>query len=258
MRFNKLSALGLVFAFGLAACSDSTAPGDAFDSAESAADLAAVESAFDTDVFASLSAMGGGFSTVSQAPAVAAMMVDAGRISVTSPEEWREREVAIADLLARSGAQVLVIPESFRGRTYAHHPQEGWYHAADRTGAPENGMRFILYAVNPVTEDPTETEIGYVDVKDESTETAAVVRLIVVSGEVEYVNYRVTASGQIGSLSVVIDGFVTDGTETVEFTLSHSLSATFATASAEIDYEVSVPSRDFTAASREHSVPTST
>lgn len=244
MRFKKLSVVGLALALGLAACSDSTGPNDDFDPSQSAEDFAAVDDAFNTDVYNSLSAMGEGFGSVTAAPAMAVELVEAGHLSVTSPDTWQERGEAIADLLASSAAQVILIPESFRGRTYEHNA-DGWYHSPARTGAPENGIRFILYAIDPVTHQATDLEIGYADVMDESTNTEAIVRLQVFSGEDEYVNYTVTASGLVGSLSVEIDGSVTDGITQVDFTLSHSFEATFATARAEFDYVIEVPTREF-------------
>jgi hypothetical protein len=246
MRFKKLPVAGLALAVGLAACSDSTGPNDDFDPSESAADFAAVDDAFNTDVYNSLSAMGEGFGSVTQAPALAVELVEAGRLSVTSPDTWQQRGEAIADLLASSAAQVILIPESFRGRTYEYSATAGWYYNAARTGAPENGIRFILYAIDPVTHEPTDMEIGYADVKDESTDTEAIVRLQVFSGQDEYVNYTVKASGLVGSLSVEIAGSVTDGTTQVDFTLNHSFEATFASARAEFDYVIEVPSREFT------------
>ncbi len=245
MRFKNLSALSLVFAIGLAACNDSTSPNDDFDPAESAADLQAVSDAFNTDVYQSLSAMGGGFGAVAAAPALAQQALDAGWISVSSPDKWQEYGTAVAEAMSVAGAQAILIPESFRGRTYEYNALEGYYHNPDRAGAPANGIRFVLYEVNPITGDPGSTEIGYVDVLDEGTETAAVVRLVVVSNEVEYINYTVTATAGVGSLGVEVDGYVSDGTNRVEFTLNHTIDATFGSARAEIDYEIAVVDRDF-------------
>ena len=247
MRFKNLSALSLVFAVGLAACDDSTNPGDSFDPSASAADLEAVGSAFNTDVYESLSKMGGGFGAVAVAPALAASVVDAGWISLSSPEKWELYGGELANVLLSRSAAVLLIPDTFRGRTYEHNI-EGYFHNPDRTGAPTNGIRFILYEVNPITGVPGATEIGWVDVMDESTDLAAVVRLSVWSGDVEYINYTVGASGVINSISFEIEGWVTDGTTQVNFTLNHSIDATFATARAEIDYQIDVPSRDFSVA----------
>ncbi len=89
MRLKKLSALSLVFVFGLAACSDSTNPDEAFDPTESAADLTVVGDAFGTDVYASLAAMGDGFGSVTAAPALAAQVVDGGWLTASSPQQWK-------------------------------------------------------------------------------------------------------------------------------------------------------------------------
>ncbi len=245
MRLEKLSALSLVFAVGLAACDDSTNPGEAFDPAESAADFAAASDAFETDVYASLAAMGDGFGTVAGAPAFAAQVVDAGWLTASSLQQWQLYGGEIAEAFRSASAATLVIPESFRGRTYEYDAVQGWFYVPDRSGAPTNGMRFILYLVNPITDEPSTTEIGWVDVMDESTETAGVVRLSVWSAGAEYVNYTVSATLLVGSFALDIEGFVTDGTTQVDFSLRHSIDATFATAQAEIDYQIDVPSRDF-------------
>ena len=247
MQFKNLSALSLVFAIGLAACDDSTNPGDSFDPSASAADLEAVGSAFNTDVYESLSKMGGDFGGVAAAPALAASVVDAGWIVVSSPENWQLYGGEIANALLSRSAAALLSPDTFGGRRYVH-KAEGHCHTRDRAGAPANGIRFILYEVNPITGEPGTTEIGWVDVMDESTDLAAVVRLSVLSGEIEFINYTVSASGVINSVSLDIDGWVTDGTTQVNFTLNHSIDATFATARAEIDYQIDVPSRDFSVA----------
>ncbi len=245
MRLKKLSALSLVFAFGLAACNDSTNPGEAFDPAESAADLAAVSDAFGTDVYASLAAMGDGFGSVAAAPALAAQVIDAGWLTASSPQQWELYGGEIAEAFRSASAAALLIPESFRGRTYEYSAVREWYHNPTRTGAPENGIRFVLYEVDPITGEPGTTEVGWVDVLDESTATAGVVRLSVWSAGVEYINYTVSATVLIGSVGFAIEGFVTDGTTPVDFSLNVSFDATFATSRAEIDYQIDVPLRDF-------------
>ncbi len=248
-RIKRLSALGLTLVVGLAACDDGTGP-DAdgpFNPTSSAADLQAVQSAFDTPVFESLGSMSGRFSQINGAPALAFTLMDAGWDLATAGESWQLREAGdrIAGALYNSSAAALLIPESFRGRTYVHDPAEGYYFDEERTGAPANGMRFILYEVNPVTHDPGTTEIGYVDILDESTDVALVARLIVVSEQTEFMNYTVSASGLLGSISFSINGFVTDGTDQVDLDLTTSFSSTFATERVEIAYAIGVPARDF-------------
>ena len=248
-RFKRLSALGLTLVFGLAACDDGTGPdADApFDPTSSAADLQVVESAFDTPVFESLGSMSGRFSQFNGAPALASTLLDAGWDLATAAESWQLQEAGnrVAGALYNSSAAALLIPESFRGRTYVHDPVEGYYFDQERTGAPANGMRFILYEINPVTHEAGTTEIGYVDVLDESTDVALVARLIVVSGQTEFMNYTVSASGLLGSITFAVNGFITDGTDQVDLDLTTAFSSTFATERVEITYAISVPTRDF-------------
>jgi len=250
-RFKKFSALGLTLVVGLAACDDAAGPGsDAdgpFNPVTSAADFQAVESAFDTPVFASLGAMSGSFSHINGAPALASTLLDAGWDLATAGESWQLQEAGnrVAGALYSSSAAALLIPESFRGRTYVYYPEQGYHYDAERTGAPATGMRFILYEVNPVTHDPGTTEIGYVDILDESTDASLVARLVVVSDGTEYMNYTVSASGLIGSVSFGVSGFITDGTDQVDLDLTTSFSSTFASERAEISYTIGVPTRDF-------------
>lgn len=246
-RFKKLFGIGLVLTMALTACNDVNGPdGDGFDVMASAEDLQAVGAAFETDVYRSLAAMGGDFSA-SAAPGYASELVETSweLISPDMPGRMQVAAQRMADLLNAGSAAVVLIPESFRGRTYEHDPLEGYFHNPERAGAPENGIRFILYEVNPITGEPGATEIGFVDVTDESTATAAIARLRVVSEEIEYVNYTVTATGVLNSISVNIAGYVTDGTTRVDLDLTNSIDATFATARLEVDYIIEVVARDF-------------
>ncbi len=61
----------------------------------------------------------------------------------------------------------------------------------DRTGAPANGVRFLIYAVNPITFVPVEPlqEVGYVQLTDLSGSSTQAARVIVVSGETTYLDY---------------------------------------------------------------------
>jgi hypothetical protein len=245
-RFKKLFGLGLVLMMGVTACNDANGPEDGFDPTASAEDLEAVGAAFETDVYKSLAAMGGDFSA-SAAPGYASEVVETSwdLISPDMPGRMQVAAQHMAELLNAGSAAVVLIPESFRGRTYEHDPLEGYVHNPEREGAPEDGIRFILYEVNPITGDPGQTEIGYVDVTDESTETAAIARLRVVSEEIEYVNYTVTATGVLNSISFNIAGHVTDGVTRVDIDLTNSVDATFASARLEVDYIIEVVARDF-------------
>ena len=249
---NRLSALGLALAVGLTACDDgSTGPGadGPFDPTTSAADLQVVEDAFDTPVFASLGSMSGNFSRIQGAPALASVLSDAGWDLVTAGESWQLKaagERVAGALYSASAAEVVLIPDGYRGRTYDYNPDIGYVFNESRTGAPTNGMRFILYEVNPITHEPGTTEIGYVDLLDESTDLAGVVRIVVVSGETQFMNYTVSATALVGSISFTIDGFVSDGTDIVNLDLTTSFESTFATETVTLTYGIEIPSRSFT------------
>jgi len=90
----------------------------------------------------------------------------------------------------------VVIPPEVRGTTWVFDPaQHKYVEDASRTGAPENGVRYILYAVNPLSHEPVVTsEIGYADLTDEGDDTpnTASLRLRAVSDDVVFVDYAAT------------------------------------------------------------------
>jgi hypothetical protein len=90
----------------------------------------------------------------------------------------------------------VVIPAEVRGTTWVFDPAQHKYVVdASRTGAPENGVRYILYAVNPLSHEPVvDAEIGYADLTDEGDDTpnTASLRLRAVSDDVVFVDYAAT------------------------------------------------------------------
>ena len=108
-------------------------------------------------------------------------------------------------------------------------------------------MRFILYAINPVTREPVDPlqEVGYADLLDQSTGSSNSVRVHLVSNNVTYFDYGVTGSSTASSAQVVVDGYVTDGTTRVNFDLNTSAVQTGSEAGAlTFDYDLSIPSRE--------------
>lgn len=247
LRYRRLAAA--VAALTLSACGDGLGPGqEAFDPDQTTADFAAVDAAFATDAFVSLAALGGQFG------------VGAGAATSASADLLRAAtDIRVSDLSLRldaaarrltavmaANAAVELIPAQYRGLVLVYVPGEGYLPDTNQTG-PADGIRFILYAVNPITKQIAEplTEIGHVDLLDESTDITASVRLVVVSGGVTFVNYTVTASGPPTAPSVVIDGFITNGTTAVNFTLTHALQVNIGGSQVDIDYVIDVPGRDF-------------
>ena len=233
----------------LAACGDGN-NGAPFSAQGTSSDMSAVSATFSSQAMASLGWAAGGIDGVFGAPMVSRSF---GAIQTAAPASGNlaasaRRVVRAATAFnGRSARDVAlaVVPVEVLGKTFEYNSGTAQYEATARTGAPANGVRFILYAVNPVTHVPVEplTEAGYADVLDESTATANSVRLQLVSGGVTYLDYGVTGSVTVSTGHAVVDGYATDGTTRVNFNLDNSYSDV-ANGSAAFDYSLTAPSID--------------
>jgi hypothetical protein len=138
------------------------------------------------------------------------------------------------------------IPSTLLGTTFVWDETSDVYVASDLTGAPASGVRFLLYAVDPVTFRPVEpvVEVGYVDVIDQSTSSLLDVRMKVVEGSVVYLDYRVSVTAGTSSGIVTISGFASNGTTRANFTLKNTIIQNASGAVVSLDYNLTVPSRD--------------
>ena len=249
-RFTRMSALGLAFTIGLVACSDTLGPDEPFNPVGAAADLLVVDGAFDSDVFVSLAESSTLFNSINGGPSPSAALIDAGWNLALADGPWEVERAGerLARAVSASSPALTLIPADFLGRTYVHDANEGYYWNEELTDAPENGVRFYLYEVNPVTHDVGLTKIGHVDVLDESTDLSRIARVIVVSGEVEYINYTVSqtlVTGSTNSVSFAVAGFFSNGTDQVDLDLSLEFVSTDLTSTVTVDYLIEVPSRGF-------------
>ena len=162
LRLNKLSAVTMAITVALAACSEGTGLNDEpFDPGASAADLQVVQGAFSAAVFESLALSSESFNLVSDTGAVPSALLQASLAAGSAGSRWEA--AAAAEAFAAAGpASGPLVPVDFLGRTYDR-GVDGYEHDAARTDAPANGVRFILYEVDPITRAPGDTEIGYVD-----------------------------------------------------------------------------------------------
>ena len=144
-----------------------------------------------------------------------------------------------------------VIPTAALGKTFTYNTTTNSYELSNRTGAPSNGVRFILYAVNPVTHTVVTplNEVGYVDLLDESAGATLQLHLkayITASGSTPLIDYTASATIQGTPTSptgatVTASGHVSDGTTTVEFDLSQTFSTT---SGINVKYTLAVPEKD--------------
>lgn len=250
LQFTKrcvtLLAAGCV---ALSGCGDS-GPEAPFNPSGTSDDIASLNATFESPTFASFAWFSPQFNAaLSGSPLVAASATAFDLRQATTTRDLRAAAARSAQRLGELlpqvangsfSASVAAIPAEIAGRTFEY--VDGSYVATDRTGAPSNGVRFILYAVDPVTFQPAEplVETGYVQLTDLSGSLTQAARVIVVSGETTYLDYTVSVSANTTSGQVVVSGFVTDGTNRADIHLRSTVTSEGLT----LLYTVDVPQRD--------------
>jgi hypothetical protein len=235
----------------LTGCGDS-GPDVPFNPAGTTGDLEAASSTFESSAFASFSTFSLMFdAALLPAGPVVSASAAALDIRATSKEGMQAAAVRTAQRLAdlmrsssKSGinASVAFVAAEVAGKTFVY--SGGTYVMSDLPGAPANGVRFLLYAVDPVTFLPVEplVETGHVDLIDLSTATTQAARVRVFSGGTEYINYTVSVTSSTSSGRISIVGYVSDGTHQANINLRATLTST---AGLTLTYSVDVPTRDF-------------
>jgi hypothetical protein len=121
----------------------------------------------------------------------------------------------------------VLFPADLLGTTLVYNPATGQYEVDPAaTGAPTNGVRIVLYAVDPIFLEPVEplNAIGYLDLTDEGTVSADRAGVVVVIGNVTYLDYIASATVFTTSLEFDATGYLSDGVTVVDFALTHTWS----------------------------------
>lgn len=248
-HYARLSLAGTALAaLALAGCGKDSGGPSEFNPDGASADVSAAQSAYQAPIVASFGAVGGDIgAAVGGSAAVAASAALTTRPTVR-PERYA---LALSRLIRPTSgtaisAAVASLPSSVLGVTYTWDLATGAYVASDLTGAPSNGVRFLLYAVSPVTLRPLDPlqELGYVDVIDQSGTTTQAFRVEVVAGGVTYLDYNVSATASTTGGKVTLSGFVTDGVTRANFHLDNTITANGSDFDLTTDYDLDVPSRD--------------
>lgn len=238
----------------VAACSDGNAPKSAtFDAARVDAGLQAAQRAIEAPAVSSFLALS---PSVAAAPGVNASAAVAGVRAVlsartVSPDSARGAALVLARALdaAPEVSEAPLLPSTVLGTTFVFSPiTQGYVPAPGRAGAPANGVRFVLYAVNPVTKQPVlETEIGYAELTDEggAAFNRVAYRLRVVSGGVTYLDYGVQADVGLTGVQVGVDGFASDGTTRLDFDVDVGAHVQNGEAQLEVAFAFDVPTQNF-------------
>ncbi|HET7789598.1 MAG TPA: hypothetical protein VFK78_02290 [Gemmatimonadales bacterium] len=189
LRYARWTLAAAVLAWAGVACSSSEGPsGPATppDSTATLAALAASDSAFTSPVYSSFSAALGGISFAAVSPiSRAAPYLERWRLIAAAP-----RLLSLSGARGRGVAQVIrpagsttaadaVLPDSVLGKTFEWDTATNTYVKTTRAGAPANGVRFLLYALDNDTVAEPVTQVGQFDVIDLSTSSVPSVRLVV-------------------------------------------------------------------------------
>ncbi|HET8624653.1 MAG TPA: hypothetical protein VFM14_13905 [Gemmatimonadales bacterium] len=203
---------------------DSTGPaGNLSDPAALSADLQSLDTPFESSVMQGFGAvaLSSGGTPATRAASFLAALSPAGKLPSADGAVRRQSSMPLALRTALStGPNFQVIPSGVWGKVYEWDVATDHYVESVASG-PANGVRFILYAVNPLTEQPNEPldPVGYADFLDESNGATDQLRVRVVGDDaVTYADYVVSGTTGGTSLDAAISGFVTNGTRRLDFT----------------------------------------
>jgi hypothetical protein len=244
-QYARRSLSAGVLALALAACGKDTGPSE-FNPQGTSADMAAAEAAFASEQTSSFSAVGTDISVaLNGSPVVAS----AAELMLTRPSaasaRYARRLAALVPSASRGiQASMAAVPSAVLGTTFVWDETNDVYVASDLPGAPTSGVRFLLYAVDPVGSRPVEpvVEVGHVDITDHSTSTAVDVGVRVVEGSVVYLDYKVKATATASGVLITVSGSASNGTTVATFNLKNTLDNAGSPV-LSFDYQLDVPSR---------------
>jgi hypothetical protein len=201
----------------LSACSESTAPNASrFDGVRVSAGVAVVEKVAASSALSSVQLLArfggdvGASSTRVSTPELSPGLAEATRV--------------ITESAVNAGtALVPVIRPSVLGKTFVFDPAQRKYVVDPaRTGAPANGVRFILYEGNSSGEPIVSNEIGYADLTDDqrSTPNVAAVTLVAVTNGITQLSYSFALTLPGAAPSISVHGYLVDGGDRLDFTVS--------------------------------------
>lgn len=253
---RAFAVLGIALAAG---CSDSTSsngPGTLVDPAATTAALASFDSAFGSATLASFTTLSA-FITPTAALSRAGQLLEATRPAPSeagaSPEAGVVRRLSGLRALAASplNPQGLLIPDTLYASIFTWDSTSAAYTRSQTTGGPATGVRFILYAINPLTGTVAFplTPVGQLDLLDESSTTTAQLQIIVqgTGGTPTYLDYTTSLSAGLGSLNASASGSVTNALQPpANKTLSFNINATFTLTSVAVHAQYDLNNPAFT------------
>jgi len=243
-----------------------TAPVDApaVLSSKTRSGLGTVESALASPAWRSLDALKFAEDPAQAAASVRPLLRDAaaqtGALAGTASTSGLVGEVS-RELAGRVvGPFAFVIPPDVRGTTYVFDPEQHRYVADPaREGAPQDGVRYILYAVDPLTGEPrVSEEIGHADLTDQGDETpnAASLRLQAVLDGITFVDYTVALVGAPHAMELAVNGTFFDRSKHLRFAIRAHAEAAEERQSLGLQFQLEVPEDGFALANQARAVAT--
>lgn len=242
MRMPRFPHLAGCAAVVLAAgCnSDATAPATLSDPQATIGALAALDSTFNTATLASFGAFSG---SIGSTAATAALARAGTIVRATLPHPATTGVAAEAAAVRQlSGLRALnfatanpqgpVINDTLYGSIYTYDTTFHAYGRSAKTGGPANGIRFILYAINPITGNIANplAPVGQADLLDESAGSTAKLHVIVTGngGTPTYLDYTAALTFSQTSIVATLDGSLSNALAGgANKTLQFSVAATF-------------------------------
>lgn len=206
-----------------AACNEAPTPVDFEDPAAVSANLASVDSTFDSDVFRS-------FSTATfmldaaTAPGIRPATTLLGALRPTLERTGghvflpgllqAHKLQALMPNLSVSAAQGAIIPDSMYGRVFEWNETTDLYEYQGNTVSNLTGVRFVLYALglDGTVFEPV-SAIGTLDIIDESTSSGVRLHVLVknTAGTTTYVDYAIDLQASQTSAQATASGTITNG-----------------------------------------------
>ena len=236
--------LTVAAALAAAACGESSAPQQPQlqNPQQLSSDMQTVSAVFATPVFKSFGVIGTAVGSPVASTAPAGALLSAARVPAPPGPRppyvdaaARVRALQVAATALTSSVSASVIPDTDLAKTFEWDVSTHQYVVGSDPG-PSTGVRIILYAVDPITEQIVEsslTPVGFVDLLDESSGNTNQLHVIVQSGTpaspgATYVDYSIGATvtpndtGQASAFQATVPGYLSDGTRTLDFDASFS------------------------------------
>lgn len=223
----RLGAAALVAA--AAACSNaSTAPKQITDPASVVQQVQGMDStfasaAYDSYLGVSLALSSGNAALASPFSRTAAILTATAPATQGAPAA-AARAAAVRQVVPAlvSTGTAAIIPDSIKGTTFTWDSASASYVPSALTGADTAGVRFILYAVDPLTKAISYplTPVGWLDLIDKSDSSTARLQITVADSNRIYLSDLVSGSGSQLAFTLSATGYVQNEFRRVDFTVT--------------------------------------